>query len=144
MENESDLAYLTKTIEKQNERIESIENLLKMMIVNGILREIDTSIIDSYQRVDSEIVDLLLQKGLTVGDFCLINGKKLLNIIVPNEMKISVKQIMKILEKCKSIDESLDICFYFKTIHGNQRKSLIEKHISFCTEKKETHIFTNI
>lgn len=142
MENKKILADLTEIIEKQNKSIESIEKLLKMMIVNGVLREIEDSIFDGYQRVDSEIEDLLLENGLTVGDFCLINGKMILNIIVPKEIKISVTKVIGIQKACKSRGETYDICFCFKSLHGNQRKRLMEEHISFCIGGSETHVFT--
>ncbi len=141
MKNEKGISDLAKAIENQNVRIESIEKLLKMMIVKGLLREIDESISGSYQRVNSAIEDLLLKEGLAIGTFCIINGKEILNIIVPENLKISVSKVMSIRENCKYIDDTLEISFCFKTLHGNQRKRLLEEQISFCIEGSETHIF---
>ncbi len=141
MKNEKEIADLTKAIENQNVRIQSTEKLLKMMIVKGLLREIDESICDSYQRVDSAIEDLLLKEGLEVGTFCIVNGKEILNIIVPENLRITVSKARNIQGNCKYIDDTLEICFCFKALHGNQRKCLLEEQISFCIEGSETHIF---
>ena len=140
--NEKTLSELAKTIEKQSERIGSIEKLLKMMIVNGLIREIDESICDSFQKVDSQIEDLLLDEGVNVGNFFLINGKKILSIQVPEELTMTVSKVIGIQERCKSMDKTLDICFFFKTLHGIQRKRFLEEHISFCIDGEEIHIFS--
>ena len=144
MKNEKDLAKILNAIDMQGKRTDSIEQLLKMLLVNSLLN--DFEIVSNENNdivVDVEIEDILLNKGFGLGEVEEINGQEILYVLIPTSKKTPVSTLISIHRECMVINPSLIICFYFDQINGIQRKRILEEQISFCVKNKEFHIFPN-
>lgn len=143
MESNKEFSYFIEILEKQSQRIDNIEQLLKLLLVNNVLNDIDRlHLVEEYQ-LDEEMKEFILQQGLSVGEFKVQNGIRVLNINVPEGCKISVSKIIALRRTFVSSYPELVVCFNFITLHGAQRKRLLEEQIAFCVKNKEIHLFQN-
>lgn len=143
MKNNKEFSNFIEILEKQGRRIDNIEQLLKLLLVNNVLNDIDRLHLVEEYKLDEEIKELILQQGLSVGEFKVQNGIRVLNINVPEGCKISVSKIIALRRTFVSSYPELVVCFNFLTLNGVQRKRLLEEQIAFCVKNKEIHLFQN-
>ena len=143
MKNNNEFSNFIGILEKQSRRIDNIEQLLKLLLVNNVLSDIDRLHLAEEYQLDEEIKELILQQGLSIGEFKVQNGIRVLNIDVPVGCKISVRKIIALRRTFVSSYPELVVCFNFITLHGAQRKRLLEEQIAFCVKNKEIHLFQN-
>ena len=139
MKNNNEFSNFIGILEKQSRRIDNIEQLLKLLLVNNVLSDIDRLHLAEEYQLDEEIKELILQQGLSIGEFKVQNGIRVLNIDVPVGCKISVRKIIALRRTFVSSYPELVVCFNFITLHGAQRKRLLEEQIAFCVKNKEIH-----
>ena len=143
MKNNNEFSNFIGILEKQSRRIDNIEQLLKLLLVNNVLSDIDRLHLAEEYQLDEEIKELILQQGLSIGEFKVQNGIRVLNIDVPVGCKISVRKIIALRRTFVSSYPELVVCFNFIILNGVQRKRLLEELIAFCVKNKEIHIFQN-
>lgn len=138
-----EMAGVIELLEKQATRIESIEQLLKMLFINNMLNEIDEIQPVDGEKSDSWITEVILQKGLTPGGYDTINDINVFYVRVSQDCKVPVRKLIDLKNECYQENASLLLCFCFDFINGMKRKRLLEEQISFCVKDREVHIFPN-
>lgn len=134
-------------IRNMDDRINDVEKLLKLLVVNDLVDDIKDCIIQEDRLYDSEenlsivtnINRKLKQYGLKISDVISIDGFSFFKIEVSNDLKIGIKEVLKI--NCDLSEfEGVELIYYFNKINGMLRKRLVEEEISFCIADKELHI----
>lgn len=143
MKNSNEMSVVIELIQKQATRIESIEQLLKMLLVDNMLNEINEVQHADVDKSDSRITEMILQKGLMLGGYDTINGIDVFYVRVSSDCKVPVRKLIDLKNECYEENASLVLCFCFDFINGMKRKRLLEEQISFCVKDKEVHIFPN-
>lgn len=143
VKNSNEMSVVIELIEKQATRIESIEQLLKMLLIDNMLNEIDEVQPIDNEKSDSWITEIIIQKGLTPEGYDTINDMDVFYVRVSPDCKVPVKKLIDLKNECYEKDASLLLCFCFDFINGMKRKRLLEEQISFCVKDREVHIFPN-
>lgn len=132
------------TINDIDKRLSSIEEVLKMLVVNSLINDIDKERVqqDRYELNEefNEIVDFLSQYKLTIGRTDETNGFTLVYVFTNTKQKFKTKDYLLINQKLVNTFEHVVPVFCFDTLNGMQRKRFIEESISFQITGKETFI----
>ena len=132
------------TINDIDKRLSSIEEVLKMLVVNSLINDIDKERVqqDRYEWNEefNEIVDFLSQYKLTIGRTDETNGFTLVYVFTNPKQKFKTKDYLLINQKLVNTFEHVVPVFCFDTLNGMQRKRFIEESISFQITRKETFI----
>lgn len=132
------------TINDIDKRLNGIEEILKMLVVNSLIDDIDKE----RMRLDrnelneefNEIVDFLSQYKLTIGRTDENNGFTLVYVFTNTKQKLKTKDYLLINQKLVNTFERVVPVFCFDTLNGMQRKRFIEESISFQITGKEMFI----
>ena len=143
MKNNKEMSDVIELLEKQTTRIESIEQLLKMLFIDNMLNEIDEVQPVDNEKSDRWITEMILQKGLIPGGYDTINDINVFYVRVSQDCKVPVRKLIDLKNECYEENASLSLCFCFDFINGMKRKRLLEEQISFCVKDREVHIFPN-
>ncbi len=130
-------------IKSINERLDSIENILRLLVVNSLADSLNTYSSDTEEiktELPDELTNILKKNGFVCVNSEVRNGIKIIFIETENDYKMS--DFLKFDYWIKR-DYSVIPVFSFKRINGNRRKRFIEERISFATEK-EIHIYTGL
>jgi hypothetical protein len=138
MKNNNDISSI-------NERLDSIENILRLLVVNSLTDSLNTLSSDTkeiQEKLPDELTNRLKESGFACIDSEVRNGKKIIFIETENNNEIS--DFLE-LNKCIKSDYSIIPVFSFKNkkIHRYRRISFLNERISFVT-KKEIHIYTEL
>ena len=132
------------TINDIDKLLSSIEEVLKMLVVNSLINDIDKERVqqDRYELNEefNEIVDFLSQYKLTIGRTDETNGFTLVYVFTNPKQKFKTKDYLLINQKLVNTFEHVVPVFCFDTLNGMQRKRFIEESISFQITGKETFI----
>ena len=132
------------TINDIDKRLSSIEEVLKMLVVNSLINDIDKERVqqDRYELNEefNEIVDFLSQYKLAIGRTDETNGFTLVYVFTNPKQKFKTKDYLLINQKLVNTFEHVVPVFCFDTLNGMQRKRFIEESISFQITGKETFI----
>ena len=132
------------TINDIDKRLSSIEEVLKMLVVNSLINDIDKERVqqDRYELNEefNEIVDFLSQYKLTIGRTDETNGFTLVYVFTNPKQKFKTKDYLLINQKLVNTFEHVVPVFCFDTLNGMQRKRFIEERVSFQITGKETFI----
>ena len=133
-----------KDIEMLSERMDSIEKLLKMLVVNSLLDEMNNS--DGFETEDGEMIvsddfeELISEYEMTAIKLETLNEYTLVYIKPSNNIKYKSKDYQILNVQLKSIFVQMIPVFCFESLNGMQRKRFVEEDISFYIEDKEIHI----
>lgn len=124
-----------------DERLESIEKILKILVVNSLADDLE-KMNDIGQKIElsTELKELLADYGMIVADTEVRNGFTLVYIETKSSVKYKVKDYQFLDWKIKDQFSGLVPIFKFAALNGMQRKRFIEENISFCIDEKEIHI----
>lgn len=147
-----------------NERLDSIEKILKMLVVNSLVDDINTEIdkqeknddvnteIDKQEKIDSikaSVSQILIPFSLRR---LLTKHKMKLGVVkveqditfmfLENEgtRKYKFKDYDELNQEIKEKYQKIVPIFNFKKLNGMQRKRFLEENISFSVQDKEIHI----
>lgn len=125
-------------------RLENIEKILKMLVVNSLVDDLNRSM--NYECEDEleaseELKELLYKYNLIVNKLQMSNGFTFVYISIDENNKYRLKNFIDINHNLKEHFEHLVPVFEFKTMNGMQRKRFIEENISFQIKDKEIHIY---
>ena len=143
---EANYQYMLDLIRNMDERINDIEKLLKLLVVNDIVDDIKDSIIKEENPFDSEYqlsmvsnIDRVLEDyGLIISDIISVDDFIFYKIEVPDDLKIGIKDVLEINFALVEFG-NVELLYYFNKLNGMLRKRLIEEDISFCITGKELH-----
>lgn len=128
-------------IKKMNDRLDDIEKLLQMIIVNDLVNETELIISPAEVMVSKELQLFFNSYSIKYCGFSTINDVQVFIIKVPEAAKLKINDYRALsIEIRKYYPERVPL-FNFKTINGMQRKRLIQEEISFGVQKKEYHVF---
>ena len=124
-----------------DERLNEIEKLINLSLLTSVIGQIDEicHCVDKDKQCIEEIKEILaennfkLEKEEKYGDATVVYIKSL------EQMSMAKARI--ILGLLQDIGQELIPVFQFERIYGNQRKKMLEEHISFYVLNKELHIF---
>lgn len=122
------------------ERLDSIEELLKMTIANDILNDLDSFIQEDKSEVilPENISVKLNKRDIFEGIHYEFSGKRMLHLEC--KANLTVQDIEDIRSHvAEEADEVIPV-FCFDRINGMKRKRMLEKKISFSVKDKEIHI----
>lgn len=130
----------------QSAKLNDIERLLKLLVTNDILLELDDAVKEADKQHikmshNKKIRDSIIQYGYEIGRPEMINGVKLLNITIPPKGIRSVFNMLKIKEIIHSIDNELQPFFHCIALAETQKERLMHEKICFSVIGKETHIY---
>ena len=131
------------TIEEVTSRLDTIENLLKMLVVNSLADELDESTKakgNEQNEISEELKELLTEYDMTADKVELNNGFTLVYISMGNRLKYKTKDFLAVDQQIKGMYERIIPIYQFELINGMQRKRFVEENISFLVYEKETHI----
>ena len=127
-----------------DERLDSIEELLRLLVVNSITDDLTSSISSDSCRMRLSLSDKLLEMlddlDLSCIDSEIRNGYKIIYLEPSIESVFTLNKYIEINSMVKK-DYSLIPVFKLEKINGNRKRRFMEERISFVT-KKETHIYT--
>lgn len=127
--------------EKIYERLDTVEELLKMLVVNSLVDDLKESAIKPDQTLTIEARELLKSYDMNVIKSEKTGGFTFVYIEMGNKYKYKITDYIMINDYIKSMQEDLVPVFQFKILNGMQRKRFIEENISFIIYEKETYIF---
>lgn len=132
------------TIDDIDKRLNGIEKILKMLVVNSLVGDIDKERMqldrNELNEEINEIVDFLSQYKLTIGRTDETNGFTLVYVFTNTKQKFKRKDYLFINQKLVNTFKHVVLVFCFDTLNGMQRKRFIEESISFQITGKETFI----
>jgi len=127
-----------------DERLDSIEELLRLLVVNSITDDLTSSISSDSCRMrlslSDELLEMLDDLDLSCIDSEIRNGCKIIYLEPSNESVFTLNKYIEINSMVKK-NHSLIPVFKLEKINGNRKRRFMEERISFVT-KKETHIYT--
>lgn len=127
-------------IQKLNVRLDSIEKLLNLLLISSLIEDIESIISLNDFILNIELKTLISKFGLKFQGIKRINEIKLLAFEIPDNRKISIKDLKHIYLKSKCIYTYIEPVFIYKSINGMHKKRIIQEKISFVVEGKEIHI----
>lgn len=122
------------------ERLDSIEELLKILIANNLLDEVELTLQDKEHKkiLNEDISAQLSLKGIIENEHYKALNKVIVELIC--ERKITIRDIMEVREwMIKEMEGTIPL-FCFDKLNGMQRKRMLEEKISFKVKNKELHI----
>ena len=127
-----------------NKRLDSIEDLLKVLVVNSftdcLINTVSSETNENLVDLPDDLISILESAGFICTDSDKKNNIKI--IYLESEYDYKLIDFVNLDYEIKS-DFSIIPVFKFKKINGNRRKRFMEEEISFVTEK-EIHIYTQI
>lgn len=127
-------------IERLNIRIDDIEKLLQLLLINNLLDDAESVIKTSESSIDSDVSKTILKYGLEPEGFKNINDVEVFIIGVPDKTKITINDLIQICSVVKSVYPKTEPLFMYKTINGMQRKRILQENISFSVKGRELHV----
>ncbi len=125
-------------MEMFEERLDSIEKLLKMLLANSLVDRLDNEIfLKNNPEINMEMKELLKKYGMIITDVESKNGFILVYIETDKSLKLNDYQTLKY--KIENNFRMVPV-FTFQSLNGMQRKRFIEENISFCIREKEIYI----
>lgn len=120
-----------------NQRIENIENILKMLLVNNVLNNDTIEMLKEEMKVKYE--PLFLSLGLCNIRFNYIENAYYIFAEVGE--KTSLKEIKRIAKQIDTEIKEVRFVFSFDKLNSKRKKSLEEAEISYCISNGEMKIF---
>ncbi len=135
------ISDIANAIADQSLQLEEILQILKLLMVDGILDELEAALgyEDSFDC--GAVSDYLGKYGLQIGRIEQISGKNLLDIIVPDGTNITTKNIEAVAAHVSSVTVNTIAFFQFEKVTIRQKHNLIEKQISFRVKGSDVHVF---
>lgn len=132
------------SIELLTERLDSIEKLLKMLVVNSLADDLNDinngEPCDNKCELSSELKKFLKDHNLIAVDTRLQNGFTLVYIETEEFVKYRIKDYQTLNCKIKDTFYGTIPVFKFTFLNTRRRKRFMEEDISFCIHEKEIHI----
>ena len=137
---------ISEFLNRQSAKLDDIEMLLKLLVTNDILSELDDTVKEADKQYinmsySKKIRDAISQYGYETGKVEMINGIHLLNITIPPKAVKSVFNMMKIREIIYSSNKELQPFFHCPSLTETQKERLMHEKICFSVIGKETHIY---
>lgn len=131
-------------VERLDKRMDGIENMLKLLLVHHLIDQLPIATGDfsnsSSGTIDLSVFEIIKHYQLLVGDVRYEAGIKILEILIPKNVKVKSNDLKLILKMVKDTESDILPLFLYETINGMQRKSLMADKVSFATDK-ELHIY---
>lgn len=127
-------------IKRLDIHMEEIENLIKLLLVNNLIGDVNCLQIDSKLEVNKNILIALEKYKLVIGKQEIIGDSRVLYIILSNS--IGIKDIMYLHELFSEFQPDIEPVFQYEKINGMQRKRMIQEKISYHVIGKELHVFS--
>lgn len=144
---------LLNSLNEMESRIEGVEKILKLLLVDNIVEDIKDTLISKNEKTKNEVyiqnvelINKVLKKhgyNLKVHDVIFFDEIAYYRINVVNvsgKQKIGIKDILYIKNEIDVYESEINLIYYFTKLNGMLRKSLIKEEISFCIIDKEIHI----
>lgn len=131
---------IVSMLKKLDLRIDDIEKLLQLLLVNHLIDDAEQIIKVSDETIISNLQETLNRYGVECGGFKSINDIDVLIIEIPEDIKIKAKDLATICSEIKRDYTDKEPLLMFKSINGMQRKRILQEGISFGVQGKELHI----
>lgn len=109
-------------------------------MINNIIDDADGVIQMSEDSIEEQVCDEVLNYGLEIVGYKTINEIDVIIIEVPEEKKISIKELKQICLIVKQNYPTIEPLFMFSKINGMKRKSIIQANLSFAVKGRELHV----
>lgn len=131
-------------VEMISERLDSMENILKMLVINSLLD--DLNYVDKKEREEApktlseKLKKILEEHGMSYNNLECIQGFTLLYINCESFEKYKMKDYRVVNIKIRKMGIKIIPVFKFEALNEMQRKKLFEVNLSFCINEKELYI----
>lgn len=129
-----------KLLKETNLRIDGIEKILQLLLVNNLIDDAATIVEVSEKCIEKTVSDVILKYGLEFKGNKIINGIEVIMLEVPERIRISIKELKEICFIVKQSASNIEPLFMYSKINGMQRKSIVQAGISFGVKGKELHV----
>ena len=129
---------------KLNDRLDDIEKLLKMLIVNELVDETEQIIAPIEMVISPELQIFLNRFAMKCFGFNTINNVQVFVIEVPEGTKLKISDFCLLHSEIIAYYPERVPLFGFKTMNGMQRKRFMQEKISFGVSGKEFHVFNTL
>lgn len=129
-----------KSFKTINSRIDNIEKLLQLLLINCLIDDAEAVIEVSENLVEAVVGDIISKYGLEFKGYKIINNIKVIILEIPVKVRVSLKELKKICDLLRQQDPNNEPLFMYNKINGMQRKSIIQAGISFGVKGKELHV----
>lgn len=147
-----ELKSLTQLVGELGKRIDDIEVLLKLLVVNDLVNDIrdnvsDDTITDQQEEVNEKHDDNIIRDinrivkkyGVEVSDVAMFGKYKFYRVDVPDDIKFGINDILNIKYELMEYNK-IELIYYFKRINGMLRQRLVDLEFSFYIINKELHL----
>lgn len=132
--------YYVKSLKKINLRIDDIEKLLQLLLVNNLIDDAAAIVNVSEKCTEKAVSDVILKYGLEFKGNKIVNDIEVMMLKVPEKIRISIKELKEICFIVKQCNSNIEPIFMYSKINGVQRKSILQADISFGVKGKELHV----
>lgn len=129
-----------KSLKEINLRIDDIEKLLQLLLVNNLVDDVANIVKVSEKCIEKNVSDAILKYGLEFKGYKTINDIEVIILEIPERTRISIKELKEICFIVKQCTSNIEPLFMYSKINGMQRKSIVREGISFGIKGKEIHV----
>lgn len=128
---------LKKNEEELKNKLDNIEQILKMLVISSVLKEEE---IDTIQKnVVEKTSDVLMPLGMKNPRLHFIESKYYLFIEMENID--SLNKIKATYIQASQLITNMKVVLVFDKLHSKRKKSFEDAKISYCISNGEIHIF---
>ena len=121
-------------------RLDGIENMIKLVLVNDLIGNVEQIERISNDGVDSAVRNHVQKYNLKCKGSENINGIEIFVIEIPEGIKVKTKDLKGIKYEIKELCSEREPVYIFKYLNGRMRRSLIQEGLSFVVYGKEIHV----
>lgn len=130
-----------KNIAILSDRMDSIERLLKMLVANSLLDNLNlVSSTDEKMVISEDLEEKVRRYEMTVTNIESLNGYMVVYINPSERINYRIKDYLTLNSEIINAFEYTIPVFCFDSLNGMQRKRFVEEDISFSIKEKEIHV----
>jgi len=125
--------FITESINLLNNRMEHVESHLKLLLVNNLVDDLKGACPKLETNIDSELLELVTGYGFKIESQQEINGAVLAYITIPENKKISTKELLRIDDEIETNITDIVLAFEFGSYKWHVKKGIGSKiNIVLC------------
>lgn len=135
---------MNKQIKQLSGQIENMEKLIKLLLVNSLIDEMDITAKEAENEITyvptKEVKALIQERELEYDGCKMLNGIQAMMLKLPKEKKLSASNVKEMCQLIRDSDSEIEPVFVYENLACQHRKIIVEAGVSFAVEGKELHL----